>query len=138
MEERAARIAQLEAENATALPKAKFYDDFVNPEACTSIRVTAKEIGVGERAMVKLLLNEGLCYRGNNPSKALLPYNNKNKGYFIVRDVPAKRSYNMVYQTRFTPKGKQMVRELCRKHGLLEEQEADTYINNAPQVSKAG
>mgnify|MGYP000264251471 CR=1 FL=1 len=47
----------------------------INPDDCTNIRTTAKELKIPERKFVKFLLNEGYLFR--SPSGQLLPYNKK-------------------------------------------------------------
>ena len=53
-------------------PKADFFDAFVNPDDCTNIRTTAKELGVPERAFCRFLQDEGFLYRC--PAGNLMPY----------------------------------------------------------------
>ena len=101
------RANALEAELGIARPKADYFDAFVNPDDCTSIRTTAKELKIPERKFVKFLLNEGYLFR--SPSGQLLPYNKKsNEGLFIVRDFVTFRYTGS--QTYFTPKGKNVIR----------------------------
>ena len=47
------RANALEAELGIARPKADYFDVFVNPDDCTNIRTTAKELKVPERKFVK-------------------------------------------------------------------------------------
>jgi prophage antirepressor-like protein len=101
------RADALEAELNAAKPKADYYDAFINPDDCTNIRTTAKELEIPERKFVKFLLNEGYLFR--SPSGQLLPYNKKsNEGLFIVRDFVTFRYTGS--QTYFTPKGKDVIR----------------------------
>lgn len=101
------RANALEAELGIARPKADYFDVFVNPDDCTNIRTTAKELKIPERKFVKFLLNEGYLFR--SPSGQLLPYNKKsNEGLFIVRDFVTFRYTGS--QTYFTPKGKNVIR----------------------------
>lgn len=138
-EERAARIEELEAETqaqaeqlAITEPKAEYYDAFVHTKTSTGFRVTAKELGVGERKFINLLIDKGFLYRDKQGD--LLPYTEKNRGYFIVRDVATGRW--MGKQTFITEKGKQHFRKLCQKEGLIQPdqkivtmaQPSDTFI----------
>ena len=96
---------------ATALtvakPKADYYDAFINPDDCTNIRTTAKELAIPERKFVQFLLKEKYLFR--SPSGQLLPYNKKsNRGMFIVRDYVTFTYTGS--QTFFTPKGKDIIR----------------------------
>ena len=43
------RVKALECELNTAKPKADYYDAFINPDDCTNIRTTAKELKIPER-----------------------------------------------------------------------------------------
>ncbi len=46
-----ARNRELTRRLRLALPKAEYYDAFVDPADCTNIRTTAKELGVPEKAV---------------------------------------------------------------------------------------
>ena len=46
------RVKALECELNTAKPKADYYDAFINPDDCTNIRTTAKELKSPERKFV--------------------------------------------------------------------------------------
>jgi prophage antirepressor-like protein len=106
------RVKALECELNTAKPKADYYDAFINPDDCTNIRTTAKELKIPERKFVQFLLKEKYLFR--SPSGQLLPYNkDSNAGLFIVRDF-----VTFCYtgsQTYFTPKGKEVVRMKFQK-----------------------
>lgn len=138
-EERAARIEELEAETqaqaeqlAITEPKAEYYDAFVDARTSTNFRTTAKEIGVGERKLIGLLIDKGFLFRDKQGE--LLPYSARNRGFFIVRDVATGRW--MGKQTFVTEKGKQHFRRLCYKEGLISSdqeltvtaQPTDTYL----------
>ena len=123
IEERDARIVELEADNqaktaqlAVAEPKAEYYDAFVNARTSTNFRVTAKEIGVRQNELINLLIDKKFLYR--DKQKTLLPYAEKNRGYFIVRDVAG--NHWMKKQTYITEKGKHHFRKLCMKAGLID------------------
>lgn len=94
-------------------PKADYFDAFVNPCNCTSIRDMAKELQIPERQFCKFLIAEKLMYRC--PAGNLMPYNKKsNEGLFIVRDFCTKTGYFGSY-TLITPAGKDAIRlMLCR------------------------
>ena len=106
------RVKTLECELNTAKPKADYYDAFINPDDCTNIRTTAKELKIPERKFVQFLLKEKYLFR--SPSGQLLPYNkDSNAGLFIVRDF-----VTFCYtgsQTYFTPKGKEVIRMKFQK-----------------------
>jgi len=106
------RVKALECELITAKPKADYYDAFINPDDCTNIRTTAKELKIPERKFVQFLLKEKYLFR--SPSGQLLPYNkDSNARLFIVRDF-----VTFCYtgsQTYFTPKGKEVIRMKFQK-----------------------
>ena len=109
------RTMVLSQELERAKPKADYFDAFVNPDDCTNIRTTAKELNIPERQFVKFLLTEKFLFRSR--SGQLLPYNKpSNKGLFIVRDYI---TYSFVSsQTFFTPKGKDTIRlKYLKKYG---------------------
>ena len=97
---------RLTAELQTALPKAMYYDTFVNPMECTNIRNTAKELGVPEKRFTKYLMRHRYLYRA--PSGKLMPYAfYYNKGFFIVRDFHKRNSADCGQYTLFTAIGKE-------------------------------
>ena len=106
------RVKALEGELNTAKPKADYYDAFINPDDCTNIRTTAKELKIPERKFVQFLLREKYLFR--SPSGQLLPYNkDSNAGLFIVRDFVTYCYTGS--QTYFTPKGKDVIRVKFQK-----------------------
>lgn len=109
------RSTTLAAELALAKPKADYFDAFINPDDCTNIRTTAKELKIPEREFVKFLLKEKFLFR--SPNGTLLPYNKPtNEGLFIVRDYFTYRY--IASQTFFTPMGKDTIRvKYFMKHG---------------------
>lgn len=135
--ERALRIEELEAKTkaqaeqlAIAEPKVEYYDAFVHAKTSSNFRTTAKEIGVGERKLIKLLLDKRFLYRDQQGD--LLPYAEKNRDYFIVREVAG--NHWMGKQTYITEKGKQHFRKLCMKAGLVKG-EMDTALPMLPAQS---
>lgn len=91
-------------------PKADFFDAFVNPDDCTNIRTTAKELGVPERAFCRFLQDAGFMYRC--PAGNLMPYNKpENEGLFIVRDFYSEYGHHGTY-TLITSMGKNLLRTL--------------------------
>lgn len=105
-EERDKRIA-LEAQNATLLPKADYFDNLVDRRHMTSLRETAKELNVGERFFISSLLDADYLYR--NRFGILLPQNNRNKGYFVVKDCWNKQNGYTGVQTLVTVEGKKFL-----------------------------
>ena len=104
------RADKLDKKVTELQPKADFFDAFVNPDDCTNIRTTAKELGIPERAFCRFLQDAGFLYRclaGN-----LMPYNKpENEGLFIVRDFYSEYGHHGTY-TLITSMGKNLLREL--------------------------
>ena len=102
----------LQNELLEAKPKVVYYDTFINPEDCTNVRTTAKEILVPEKQFIRFLTANRYLYRA--PSGKLMPYAVQgNVHLFIVRDF-----YNNGFvgsYTLITPAGKELFRSLREK-----------------------
>lgn len=104
------RADRLDEKVAELQPKADFFDAFVNPDDCTNIRSTAKELGIPERMFCKFLQDAGFLYRC--PAGNLMPYNKPgNDGLFIVRDFYTQFGHHGTY-TLITAAGKNLIRNL--------------------------
>ena len=102
------RAEDLAATLQQVQPKAEYYDAYVNPEDCTNIRATAKELQIPERQFCKFLVEAKFMYRC--PAGNLMPYNKPgNEGLFIVRDYCTSSGHKGVY-TLITPLGKDRIR----------------------------
>jgi prophage antirepressor-like protein len=103
---------KLTNEVTALLPKAEYYDRFINPANCTNIRTTAKEMKISERRFCRCLIDSGFLYR--SPSGTLLPYaTKKNEELFIVRDFIKNGHFGS--QTLITPKGKELFAKLFKE-----------------------
>ena len=99
------------AERQTLLPKADYYDAFMDTDGCTNLRTTAKELNVPERWFARFLQQTGFLYR--SPAGNLMPYAiPRNRGLFRVRDY-VRNGHSGAY-TLITPMGKSLFRELLR------------------------
>ena len=99
------------AERQTLLPKADYYDAFMDADGCTNLRTTAKELNVPERWFARFLQQTGFLYR--SPAGNLMPYAiPRNRGLFRVRDY-IRNGHSGAY-TLITPMGKSVFRELLR------------------------
>lgn len=99
------------AERQTLLPKADYYDAFMDVDGCTNLRTTAKELNVPERWFARFLQQTGFLYR--SPAGNLMPYAiPRNRGLFRVRDY-VRNGHSGAY-TLITPMGKSLFRELLR------------------------
>ena len=76
---------QLKIENAQAKPKAEYYDTLIEQGNSTSLRNTAKELGIPEKQFIKQLQLDGYLYRDKHSQ--LCPYAEYvKKGYFEVKE----------------------------------------------------
>ena len=90
------------------LPKADYFDAFVDPGDAVPIRIAAKQLGVSEHWLVRLLVGCRMLYRCNG---RLVPYADKRfRGMFAVKE----------RCTLVTPLGKQILREFI---GMLTSDE---------------
>ena len=100
---------RLTEENRKLHGKAQFFDYFIEVNACTNLRETAKELAVSERRLARFLIDAKFAYRA--PAGHLLPYAKPaNEGLFIVRDYCRNGhcgSYMLI-----TPQGKMLLRSL--------------------------
>ena len=99
-----ARNRELTRRLRLALPKAEYYDAFVDPADCTNIRTTAKELGVPEKQFTRYL--EGKKYLFRDKNRKLFPRAvKKSAGLFLVRDFYTERG-KLGHYTLITPAGK--------------------------------
>lgn len=99
-----ARNRELTRRLRLALPKAEYYDAFVDPADCTNIRTTAKELGVPEKQFTRYLEEKKYLFRDKN--RKLFPRAvKKSAGLFLVRDFYTKRG-KLGHYTLITPAGK--------------------------------
>lgn len=99
-----ARNRELNRRLRLALPKAEYYDAFVDPADCTNIRTTAKELGVPEKQFTRYLEEKKYLFRDKN--RKLFPRAvKKSAGLFLVRDFYTERG-KLGHHTLITPAGK--------------------------------
>ena len=99
-----ARNRELTRRLRLALPKAEYYDAFVDPADCTNIRTTAKELGVPEKQFTRYLEEKKYLFRDKN--RKLFPrVVKKSAGLFLVRDFYTERG-KLGHYTLITPAGK--------------------------------
>ena len=90
------------------VPKAYYFDAFVAPGDAVPIRIAAKQLGVSEHWLVRLLVGCRILYRCDG---RLVPYADKRfRGMFTVKE----------RRTLVTPKGKQALHEFI---GMLTSDE---------------
>ena len=89
-------------------PKASYFDAFVDPGDAVPIRIAAKQLGVSEHWLVRMLVGCRVLYRCNG---RLVPYADRRfRGMFAVKE----------HCTLVTPLGKQILREFI---GMLTSDE---------------
>lgn len=89
-------------------PKAYYFDAFVDPGDAVPIRIAAKQLGVSEHWLVRLLVGCRMLYRCDG---RLVPYADRRfRGMFTVKE----------HRTLVTPMGKQMLHEFI---GMLTSDE---------------
>ena len=99
-----ARNRELNRRLRLALPKAEYYDAFVDPADCTNIRTTAKELGVPEKQFTRYLEEKKYLFRDKN--RKLFPRAvKKSAGLFLVRNFYTERG-KLGHYTLITPAGK--------------------------------
>lgn len=109
LEEREQRIIAQEKLRQVQ-PKADYFDAFVNKDDATSVRTTAKELGIPQNTFVRKLICAGYLYRDR--AGRLMPYAQyaeQGKGFFMVRDV-YKTNGDLIQWTLVTCKGKEHIR----------------------------
>ena len=90
------------------LPKADYFDAFVDPGDAVPIRIAAKQLGVSEHWLVRLLVGCRMLYRCNG---RLIPYADRRfRGMFAVKE----------RRTMVTPLGKQVLHDFI---GMLTSDE---------------
>lgn len=119
IKQRDARIAQLASENSELTvqkqimqPKADYFDELVDRNLLTSFRETAKQLGVGEKAFVRFLIDRKFIYRDKKGK--LMPYAEKNGGLFELKETMNEKTHWSGTQTLITPKGRETFRLLCQ------------------------
>ena len=99
-----ARNRELNRRLRLALPKAEYYNAFVDPADCTNIRTTAKELGVPEKQFTRYLEEKKYLFRDKN--RKLFPRAvKKSAGLFLVKDFYTERG-KLGHYTLITPAGK--------------------------------
>ncbi|HES9099350.1 TPA: phage antirepressor KilAC domain-containing protein, partial [Streptococcus pyogenes] len=100
-------------------PKADYYDKLVDYNLLTNFRNTAKELGIPQNQFISFLMDKGLIYR--DKKKKLLPYADKNKGYFEVKEWVDPLGTLVGIQTFITPKGRHYLLILLDSEGFYDE-----------------
>lgn len=110
LKEREARVSELTVDLEIARPKAEYFDQIVERNLLTSLRETAQELGIKERVLIQFLLDKKYLYRDKRGK--LMPYAEKNNGWFEVKECVNERTQWSGTQTLVTPKGREHFRQL--------------------------
>ena len=106
--------SQLTVDNTIMKPKADYFDELVDRNLLTNFRETAKQLEVGEKKFVKFLINHKYIYRDKRGK--LMPYADKNKGLFELKETYNEKTNWSGTQTLITPKGRETFRLLMLKN----------------------
>lgn len=105
--------SQLTVDNTIMKPKADYFDELVDRNLLTNFRETAKQLEVAEKKFVKFLIEHKYIYRDKRGK--LMPYADKNKGLFEVKETFNEKTNWSGTQTLITPKGRETFRLLMVK-----------------------
>lgn len=105
--------SQLKVDNTIMKPKADYFDELVDRNLLTNFRETAKQLDVGEKKFIKFLIEHKYIYRDKKGK--LMPYADKNKGLFEVKETFNEKTNWSGTQTLITPKGRETFRLLMLK-----------------------
>ena len=108
--DREARLSVLTVENQIMQPKAAYFDELVDRNLLTNFRETAKQLGVPPKKFVQFLLDKKYVYRDKRGK--LMPYEDKNKGLFEIKEQFNEKTQWAGTQTLVTPKGRETFRLL--------------------------
>lgn len=102
--------SHLQVENQVMAPKADYFDELVDRNLLTNFRDTAKQLGIAPKKFVTLLLEKKYIFRDQKGK--LMPYQDKDKGLFEVKECFNQKTKWSGVQTMVTPKGRETFRLL--------------------------
>lgn len=102
--------SHLQVENQVMAPKADYFDELVDRNLLTNFRDTAKQLGIAPKKFVTLLLEKKYIFRDQKGK--LMPYQDKNKELFEVKECFNQKTKWSGVQTMVTPKGRETFRLL--------------------------
>lgn len=102
--------SQLSVDNQIMQPKADYFDELVDRNLLTSFRETAKQLNIKEKEFISFLLEKKYIYRDKKGK--LMPYADKNKGLFEIKETFNEKTQWSGTQTLITPKGRETFRLL--------------------------
>ena len=112
------KVTRLENKLKAALPKAVYFDKFIDPGYATNFRDTAKEFEIPQKCFINLLIEHKFIFRTTKyelrpAAKAL------EKGLFILRDYTGIHSGHKGTYTLVTAKGKKYIYEYFKRKGII-------------------
>lgn len=93
-------------------PKAEYFDELVERNTLTNFRETAKQLSIPPKKFVSFLLDKKYVYRDKRGK--LLPYEDRNRGLFELKECFNDKTQWSGTQTLVTPKGRETFRLLCQ------------------------
>ena len=105
--------SKLTVENQIMQPKADYFDELVDRNLLTNFRDTAKMLEIKQKEFINFLLDKKYVYRDKKGN--LMPYANKNKGLFEIKEGFNEKTKWAGSQTLITPKGRETFRLLISK-----------------------
>lgn len=102
--------SQLVVDKQIMQPKADYFDELVDRNLLTNFRETAKQLDIPPKKFVVFLVDKKYVYRDKRGK--LLPYEDKNKGLFEVKETFNEKTQWSGTQTLITPKGRETFRLL--------------------------
>ena len=103
--------ANLTVEKQIMQPKADYFDELVDRNLLTNFRETAKQVHIKQNDFVSFLIERKYIYRDKKGK--LMPYADKNKGLFEVKETFNEKTQWSGTQTLITPKGRETFRLLA-------------------------
>ena len=103
---------ELLVEKQIMQPKADYFDELVDRNLLTNFRETAKQFGIKEKVFIRFLLDKKYIYRDQKGH--LMPYMEKGRDLFEVKESTNNKTGWTGTQTLVTPKGRETFRLLCK------------------------
>ena len=98
-------VNKLTVENQIMKPKSDYFDELVDRNTLTNFTETAKQLQIQRKVLINFLLDKKFIYRDKKGK--ILPYENKNKGYFEIKESYNEKTNWSGTQTLITPKGRE-------------------------------
>lgn len=108
----AQRNTELLVDKQIMQPKADYFDELVERNLLTNFRKTAKLFDIKEKVFIRFLLDKKYIYRDQKGH--LMPYMEKGRDLFEVKESTNNKTGWTGTQTLVTPKGRETFRLLCK------------------------